>query len=365
MTDRITADPGRLTAFSAVTRRTIAPALDATADHSAAIRAYQSAPNDLSTRCFVDHGGTVEALLTDLATFDELPEAFARALNALDGRMGPALALSADVPVGFVGAVDAALLDPSATADELRRAAADGADGDTPVWKLVWNAYDHPNGAYGSVVSLVNVGRWGRATSRLQHVEAMATTSHLDLRWTGLNRAGRRAMARQLVRQGRRALPGARAAAAAADDAMRAGRGPLAGLASRVPPRVASTAGALARPLGFAGVGIGAWETYGHIDDGQWVDAGFSGAGMVGGGLLLVAGGPVTLTVGGVLVLGSLGYEYREEIADGARWVWDKGGDAIGAVGDGLGSLADGVGDLAGGLADKAEDIPVIGGLFD
>lgn len=361
MADRITADPGRLAAYSATTRATIAPALDATADYSLALLAYSTAPNDLSTMCHVDHRGTVEATLSSLAQFDELPEAFARALQALDGRMGPGLALSAPDDAAFDAAVDAALLEPDARADDLRRAAAEGADGDTPVWRLVWNAYSKPKGLYGTAVNLVNVGRWGRATARLRAIEAATGMSHLDLRATGLNRARRRALARQIVRDARRRLRPARAAAASADDALRNRRGPLTGLRKLVPERVATFAGKAAKPLGVAGIGLGVWDTGAKVRDGEWMDAGFGAAGVVGGGILLIGGGPVTIAAGTGLVVVSLGYEYGPAVVDAGGWLLDRGGEAVGKVGDGLASLGGGVRDLAS----KAEDIPVIGGLFD
>lgn len=358
MPDRIIAQPERLEAYSEATRPTIAPVHDAAAIYSRAILAYSMAPvNDLGGACLVDHAPAVAHTADELAALDELPEAFARALRAIDDRMGPLVTLSAETDGRFDAAVDAALLDPDADTAELRAAAGEGeGDGGTPVWKLVWNSYDHPTSSYGSVVNLVNLGRWGRAANRLSAVEARAATSHLDLYWTGLNRAGRRAMARNLARSGRAQLPAARAAATAAEDALLTGRGPLSGVTSRVAtrfPTVARWAPVAGRTLGWAGAGLQAVDTVDAVADGRYVDAGFSGAGAVGGVTLLFATGPVGIGVGSVLVVGSLAYEYREEIADGARWAGGKLVDGAQAVGGALSDGADLVGDGVGWLGEQ------------
>jgi hypothetical protein len=350
VSERIAGDPARLEDYTLTTRPTIQPAIDASESYSNALLAYQQAPNDLPGRCYADLGLTIGDELTRLAGLDELPAAFAAALRALDARPGPDGALEVTGGDGFDAAVQAALDDPLADPATLR-AAADDADGN-PLWRVLFDAYDHPTGAYGSVLNLVNLGVWGRANARLEHVSRMANISHRDLLWTGNNRAVRRAQARNLRRSYGRQLPGARSAFDAADEALRTGRGPhtrwLDGLNQRSPGtmRVARVAG---RGLGVAGVGLQAADAYNDIQDGEYVDAGFAIAGGGGALVLMAATGPVGIGVGSALVVGSLAWEYRDEIGDLATGAADWVSDTAGSIGSGI---ADGIGSAASGAAD-------------
>lgn len=87
--DRIRADVERLEAYTERTSASFGPAEAAVEDHQQALRAYQSAPDEVASACMVDVSPDVAGTLLELQQHDVLPRAFAGALRALDESGGP------------------------------------------------------------------------------------------------------------------------------------------------------------------------------------------------------------------------------------------------------------------------------------
>lgn len=284
--DQVVAEPEVLERFTDEVLATLPPARAEIDVYQQALWRYQSAPNDLRTRCRTDLGIEAEALLTELAVFDELPAVFAGALRTLDAES--------------VGSAQAGWS-----------------------WDSAWTLYDHSESAHASGVALARQRRVVRTTAALKALEQRARISHRDLLHTGANRAVRRQWARSLRRGARGRLPTARAQLAAAQRAV-AHRPSLLSRASAAAagraPWLPGVARAVGRPLGVVSIGLQIQDTVQATREGDYATAGFTGAGAVGAGLLMISN-PVTLTTGAALVVGSLAYYHRHGAMNVARGV--------------------------------------------
>lgn len=107
-------------------------------------------------------------------------------------------------------------------------------------------------------------------------------------------------------------------------------------LTGRLMSRLGSAGSALrlgGKALGVAGALYEGVQAGNAVQDRRWGDAAASAAAVAGGALLL-ATAPAAVVVGGVLVVGSLAYQYREEIGQVAQWVGDRASQARDAVAD-------------------------------
>lgn len=113
-------------------------------------------------------------------------------------------------------------------------------------------------------------------------------------------------------------------------------------------PRAAASLRLGGTVLGVAGTGLAIADGFDDWRRGDHAGVASNAASVIGGAMML--GGPVVATVGAVFVVGSLAYEYREEIGSllrgGASWVGDRASAALEAGGD----MMDGVGEFFGSL---------------
>jgi hypothetical protein len=212
-----------------------------------------------------------------------------------------------------------------------------------------WRWGDRPMPSMSAVRGRMQTRTAPRAQARREQLQQYRT-----------NKAERRAINRDLARVHERlrtnpplsAVAGSRAArlrglADGATDPLRRGAAAAGGQLRRVGSAVAGTrvGGALATPasvvgrrLPVIGAVVGVADLGHAVAVGERERAVIAGVGTAGGALMLVPIPPVQI-VGAVLVAGSVVYEHREKIADGARAVGDLGGRVAGGAARLVGGL--------------------------
>lgn len=318
---RVQGVPELLDAYSDDTLSMLDRVRSALGDCREAVAAFNAAePNDLGGRVA---DGSVDLLdvVDALEVLDRIPAAFAAALRELDAgydpaALGPALVLHAEADGQLRRLLLTGVAGRWASGAERARVAGvlrrwdDTPDAPPPL--VAATRADDWRGAVNQFSRHLGNGvLTGVESRRLADLRVRYPVSHA---W--LNPSGYHAdqLARAAGTHNRVVLQAGRSADEAAT-ALRANSPLLPSLGVHLPSgllRAGKTAGGA---VGFAGAVITVADTFQDVDDRDWAGVASNTASLAGSGLLFLSGGPITMTAGAVLVVGSLIYEAnREEI---------------------------------------------------
>lgn len=310
--------------------------------YAEAVAAFNAAdPNDLGTT-FVDRSADLLGTIDALELLDRIPAAFAAALRDLDAGYDPAAfapgaVLHADADARLRRLILAGVAGAGASGAERARIS------------RVLRHFDAMPDAPASVAFAVRHEDWRSAVNQFgRHAGNGLMSGHESRRlaalrarypvsrpWIDAARIRPEVLARTGGIRNRAVLQ----AAMSADDAAAALGGNTALLPSlgvRIPPKLLVAGRAASRTLGGVGFAVTAVDFGQDVYEGDVGGSISSGAALLGSGMLLgVVGGPVTITAGAVLVVGSLIYEAnREEIDAMARRMGQSMSGAARALGD-------------------------------
>lgn len=303
--------------------------LDALGRYRAAVAAYNAAArNDLGSR-LEDLSDDLIDTLRRLGVLDRVPTAFAAALRELDasydpGAAGPALSLSApsgdrlrerilDEFAGQDTEYAGTLLDPGQASfrDDLQVA--------TRAEDLRGSLAQFGRVGGNALLARDEGERLAALRARYPHTRAWLDANDLPAQLR-LRTGG--AYNRVVVQ-----------AARSADDAagaLRTNRPLLPSLGVPGSAQLARLRGATYTGLGAAGMGLSFLDGISDFRDEDWGGVTSNATSIVGSALLMASGGPITMTVGAVLVVGSLIYENREELGRLAGWAGERLGSWTG-----------------------------------
>jgi hypothetical protein len=326
--------PDLLDGYTADTVPTLSPVRDALERYRAAVSAFNAAePNDLGTT-LSDLSGEIEHTVDQLDVLDRIPAAFAAALRQLDASYNPfspieGATLRAEDGHSLNNLILAYLIQPGATdaeadqiaealrryngsLDSLEESLPEGLAGDAYAVVQTLNRYEGWSGA---------LGKFGRVGGNAA-LAAYESTRLTDLR------ARYPASSRVVVQASR--------SADAADAVLQTNRPFLPSLGVHAPAGVATAARVGTRAVGVAGMGLNVVDAVYDAQNEDWRGVASNAVAFTGSWVLMASiGGPVTMTVAAVAVVGSLIYEAnREEIHRMADAAADSLGDAAEAVGD-------------------------------
>lgn len=315
--------PDLLEPYTDDTLPTLPPVRDALERYRAALAAFNAAePNDLGTT-LDDRSPDLEATLDQLDVLDRIPAAFAAALRQLDTTFEPGAAAPGATLAAQGGDQLNALIRDHIAPDPF----APDADRTEQLLRHFNGTVDGLDEEVPAVAPLENANRydgWRGAFSQFGRHGTNAWIAHAEANRIG-NLATRYAPTTRVVVQ----------AGISAEDAANAlsRNTPIARMLDvRIPPAL-TRAGKV-----FGGVGI----TLNVLDAGQdlenedWAGLGSNAASIAGSLILMGTGGPLIMTAGAVLVVGSLIYEANREEID----------HMVGAARDRLAEVAEAVGGL-------------------
>lgn len=311
--------PDLLEAYTAATTPTLDRVRDTLADYRDAVAAFNAAPDDLGAT-LTDLSGEPDDTVEQLDVLDRIPAAFAAALREVDA----AYDADAQTPGQTLRAQDghpinrrilAHLVNPGATREEADELA---------------EAFRGYNGTIDSLAERLPLGLAREAHAVLERLNrddgwrgALGQFGRVGGNtWLALSESSRLTDLRTRYPSTSRVVIQATNHADATADVLRANDPFLPSLGARLPPHLSTAARVGSRAatgVGVAGLAASAVDL-GHDLASRDVGGAISNvASFTGGGILLLAfGGPVTMTLGAVLVVGSLIYEANSEEIDAA-----------------------------------------------
>lgn len=323
---RVQGVPELLDAYSDDTLPVLDRVRSALADYREAVAAFNSAePNDLGGRVAdgsIDLLGVVDAL----EVLDRIPAAFAAALRELDAgyhpdALGPALPLHAQADGQLRRLLLTGVAGRWASGAERARVAGvlrrwDGTPNAPAPLAAATRAEDWRGAVNQIGRHLGNGVLTGVESRRLADLRVRYPVSHAWLDPSGFHTDE---LARAAGTHNRVVLQAARSADEAAT-ALRTNAPLLPGLGVHLPSGLLRAGKAAGGTVGVVGAAITFVDTVDDYNDHDWAGVTSNVASLTGSGLLFLSGGPITMTAGAVLVVGSLIYEAnREEIDAMAR----------------------------------------------
>lgn len=338
---RVQGVPELLDAYSDDTLPVLDRVRSALGDYREAVAVFNAAePNDLGVRVAdgsVDLLGVVDAI----EVLDRIPAAFAAALRELDAgydpaALGPALALHAEADGQLRRLLLTGVAGRWASGAERARVAGvlrrwDGTP-DAPAPLVAATRAEDWRGAVNQFGRHLGNGvLTGVDSRRLADLRVRYPVSHAWLTPSGFHA---NELARAAGTHNRVVLQAARSADEAAT-ALRANAPLLPGLGVHVPSGLLRAGKAAGVTVGAVGMVVSAVDAAQDYNDQDWAGVTSNVASLTGSGLLFLSGGPITMTAGAVLVVGSLVYEAnREEIDAMAHRLGQQMSGAARALGD-------------------------------
>ncbi len=311
--------PDLLDAYTARTVPTLDHVRDALADYRDAVAACNAAPDDLGATV-TDLSGEAQDTVEQLDVLDRVPAALAAALRQVDrsydaDAQAPGQTLHAEDGHPINRLILAHLVEPGATDAEADELAA---------------SFRHYNGTVDSLAERLPLGlarQAHRVFERLNRDDgwrgSLAQFGRVGGNtWLALSESDRLADLRARYPSTSRVIVQAANAADDAADVLRANDPFLPSLGARLPPQLTGAARLGTKAitgLGVAGLVASAIDFDQDLKNQDVGGAISNAAALTGGGILLLAlGGPVTMTLGAVLVVGSLIYEANSAEIDAA-----------------------------------------------
>lgn len=321
--ERVRGVPDLLDAYSEDTLPLLDRLRDLLDEYRAAVAAYNAAePNDLGG-AVADRSGSMAATVDALEVLDRIPAAFGAALRELDAAHdpaahGPALPLAADADGRLRRLILDGVAGPAASGAERARIA------------TILRRWDAIPDAPSPLTGTTRAEDWRSASNQLARLAgnsllAVSESRRLaDLRirypvsrpWIDVTAFSPATLARTGGTHNRPVLQAARHASEATT-ALRTNTPLLPTLGVRIPPALLTAGKLTSRAVGGVGIGLSAVDGYQDYREGD-IGGVLSNTAAVGGGALMLIGGPITITTGAVLIVGSMIYEAHRETIDAA-----------------------------------------------